>query len=141
MPGIARTSGQRDDRTRQRNDAALANPEIAEVRLVLPLPLGELVTDNRRRFLMDRDRKSADETTLDDPLGIQGVPVPHSDRIRASNDEAAVRRRRKRAGLGPDGDDRTTDGMGDLDRDPQGAASIDMGAGGTGNTIRDESKD
>ena len=88
----------------------------------------------------DRDRNRPEDTTLDDPLGIQRSEVPHSDTIRASNDEASVRRRRKRAGLGPDGDDRTTDGMGDLDRDPQGATSIDMGAG-SGNTLRDSTKD
>jgi len=65
-----------------------------------------------------------DRQDLANPLGISGEPVPQdeSDRIRASDDEASVRRRRKRAGLGPDGDDRTTDGLGDLNNDPDGAA-------------------
>jgi hypothetical protein len=86
----------------------------------------------------DRDRKRPEETTLDDPLGIKGAHVPHSDTIRAAHDEASIRRRRKRAGLGPDGDDRTTDGMGDIAPDHHGATAIDMGAGGTGTTLRDE---
>jgi len=82
---------------------------------------------------MDED----DRQDLVNPLGISGEPVPQneSDRIRASNDEASVRRRRKRAGLGPDGDDRTTDGLGDLNNDPDGAAGIDMGYGGEGTDI------
>jgi hypothetical protein len=90
--------------------------------------------------MADRDRIRDEETTLDDPLGIQGANVPHSESIRASNDEASVRRRRKRAGLGPDGDDRRTDGMGDINRDHQGATSIDMGYGGEGNAIKDETR-
>ena len=62
-----------------------------------------------------------DRQDLANPLGISGQPVPQdeSDRIRASNDEASVRRRRERAGLGPDGDDRTTDGLGDLNEEDQ----------------------
>ena len=81
---------------------------------------------------MDEDRQD-----LANPLGISGEPVPQdeSDRIRASNDEESVRRRRKRAGIGPFGDDRTTDGLGDLNVDPDGAAGIDMGAGGEGTDI------
>jgi hypothetical protein len=82
---------------------------------------------------MDEDRQD-----LANPLGISGEPAPQdaSDRIRgASNDEATVRRRRRRAGLGPDADDRTTDGLGDLNVDPDGAAGIDMGYGGEGTDI------
>lgn len=90
---------------------------------------------------MDRDRNREEQTTLDDPLGIQRANVPHSDTIRASNDEASVRRRRKRAGLGPDGDDRRTNGMGDIDPDNHGATAIDMGSGGDGTTLRDETLD
>jgi hypothetical protein len=84
--------------------------------------------------LMDEE----DRQDLANPLGISGQPVPQdeSDRIRASNDEASVRRRRERAGLGPDGDDRTTDGLGDLNNDPDGAAGIDMGYGGEGTDIQ-----
>ena len=80
-----------------------------------------------------------DRQDLANPLGISGEPVPQneSDRIRASHDEASVRRRRKRAGLGPDGDDRTTDGRpGDLNIDPDGAAGLDMGYGGEGTDIQ-----
>ena len=81
---------------------------------------------------MDEDRQD-----LANPLGISGEPVPQdeSDRIRASNDEESVRRRRHRAGIGPFGDDRTTDGLGDLNIDPDGATGIDMGAGGEGTDI------
>lgn len=85
--------------------------------------------DNRDR---NRDTNDAESNDLENPLGIAREPVPQdaSDRIRASDDEASVRRRRARAGLGPDGDDRTTDGLGDLNRDAKGATGIDMGAGG-----------
>ena len=88
----------------------------------------------------DRDRDRKDETTLDDPLGIAGSPVTPDapDRLRATNDEADVRRRRARAGIGPDQDDRTTDGLGDLNRDHKGATGIDMGAGGEGTQISDK---
>ena len=81
---------------------------------------------------MDEDRQD-----LANPLGISGEPVPQdeSDRIRASNDEESVRRRRKRAGIGPFGDDRTTDGLGDLKGDPDGASGIDMGGAGEGTDL------
>jgi hypothetical protein len=87
--------------------------------------------DNRDR---DRDPGDEDRMTLDDPLGIAREPVSHDDRIRASNDEESVRRRRKRAHLGPEPEPRST-GLGDLDSDPKGATSIDMGYGGQGNDI------
>lgn len=85
--------------------------------------------DNRDR---NRDMGDEEQNDLESPLGIAHEPVPQdaSDRLRASDDEASVRRRRARAGLGPDGDDRTTDGLGDLNRDAKGATGIDMGAGG-----------
>jgi len=38
--------------------------------------------------------------------------------------------------FGPDGDDRTTDGLGDLNNDPDGSAGIDMGYGGEGTDIQ-----
>ena len=80
-----------------------------------------------------RDHTSADDRIdLEDPLGIAHEPVTKDDRIRASSDEASVRRRRKRAGLGPELEPRST-GLGDLDLDPSGATSIDMGYGGQGN--------
>ena len=82
-----------------------------------------------------------DQNDLENPLGIAGTPVerdpnaPHPDQ-----DEAAVRRRRARAGLGPDADDRTTDGLGDLNTDADGAAGIDMGYGGEGSGIKERGK-
>ena len=87
---------------------------------------------------MADDRK--DDNTLDSPLGISGTPVTPDapDRLRASEDEASVRRRRARAGLGPDADDRTTDGLGDLQPDHKGATGIDMGAGGDDTNISDK---
>jgi hypothetical protein len=84
--------------------------------------------DNR-----DRNRETNEEREdLESPLGIAHEPITQdaSDRIRASDDEASVRRRRARAGLGPDADDRTTDGLGDINRDHKGATGIDMGSGG-----------
>jgi hypothetical protein len=86
--------------------------------------------------MADRDRK--DDNTLDSPLGIAGTPVTPDapDHLRAQDDEASIRRRRARAGLGPDADDRTTDGLGDLQPDHKGATGIDMGAGGDDTGIR-----
>jgi hypothetical protein len=76
-----------------------------------------------------------DRIDLESPLGISGEPVTKDDRIRASNDEESIRRRRKRA-LGHEGDDRLTDGLGDLNTDPDGAAGIDMGYGGEGTDVK-----
>jgi hypothetical protein len=86
--------------------------------------------------MADRDRK--DDNTLDSPLGIAGSPVTPDapEHLKAQDDEASIRRRRARAGLGPDADDRTTDGLGDLQRDHKGATGIDMGAGGDDTGIR-----
>ena len=90
--------------------------------------------DNRDR---DRDADHEDRMDLEDPLGIAREPVPPDDRIRASNDEESVRRRRKRAGIGPDFEERST-GLGDLDMDPHGATGIDMGYGGEGTNVSDK---
>lgn len=86
--------------------------------------------------MADRDRK--DDNTLDSPLGIAGSPVTPDapEHLKAQDDEASIRRRRARAGLGPDADDRTTDGLGDLQRDHKGATGIDMGAGGDDTGVR-----
>ena len=86
--------------------------------------------------MADRDRK--EDNTLDSPLGIAGSPVTPDapERLKAQDDEASIRRRRARAGLGPDADDRTTDGLGDLQRDHKGATGIDMGAGGDDTGVR-----
>ena len=69
-----------------------------------------------------------------DPLGIARTPVARDERIRASNDEESVRRRRRRAGLGHEVEERRTI-VGESD-DPEGATGIDMGAGGDGNGIK-----
>jgi hypothetical protein len=86
--------------------------------------------------MADRDRK--EDNTLDSPLGIAGSPVTPDapEHLKAQDDEASIRRRRARAGLGPDADDRTTDGMGDLQPDHKGATGIDMGAGGDDTGVR-----
>jgi hypothetical protein len=84
--------------------------------------------DNR-----DRDFSSDDDRmTLDDPLGIANEPVTPEGTIRASDDENAVRRRRRRA-LGEDVEERTDPDQ--LDGDP-GATGIDMGAGGSGTDLK-----
>ena len=84
----------------------------------------------------NRDRDDADDRIdLEDPLGIAREPVVKDDRIRASDDSASVRRRRKRAGLGPEFEERTT-GLDELDMDPSGATGIDMGYGGQGTDIK-----
>ena len=90
--------------------------------------------DNRDR---DRDFGDEDPTSLDDPLGIAREPVGQDSNIKASSDEESIRRRRKRAGLGPEFEERST-GLGDLDLDPHGATGIDMGYGGQGTNISDK---
>jgi hypothetical protein len=87
--------------------------------------------DNR-----ERDRESDDRIDLENPLGLSGEPVPKDDRIRASNDEESVRRRRARAGIGHKVEERHSTGLGDLDIDPSGATSIDMGSGGQGTDVK-----
>ena len=90
--------------------------------------------DNRDR---DRDFGDEDRMGLDDPLGIAREPVSQDSNIKASSDEESVRRRRKRAGLGPEFEERST-GIGDLDLDPHGATGIDMGYGGQGTNLSDK---
>jgi hypothetical protein len=83
----------------------------------------------------ERDGHKPDEQDLDDPLGIAREPVPPDPNIRASDDEASIRRRRARAGL--DGhDERPRPGMGDLNPDSDGASGIDMGYGGEGTDLK-----
>jgi hypothetical protein len=83
--------------------------------------------------MADRDE---DRIDLETPLGITGTDVPKDDRIRASDDEASIKRRRARA-METDGpDERLTDGLGDLNADPDGAAGIDMGYGGEGTDVK-----
>jgi hypothetical protein len=90
--------------------------------------------------MADRDRK--DETTLDSPLGIAGSPVTPDapDHLRAQDDDASVRRRRARAGLGPDLDPTHATGMGDLNTDADGASGTDMGYGGEGTNVKESGK-
>jgi hypothetical protein len=87
--------------------------------------------DNR-----DRDREDDDRMDLESPLGLAGEPVPKDDRIRASNDEESGRRRRARAGIGHQVEERRSTGLGDINVDPDGAAGIDMGYGGEGTDIK-----
>ena len=79
---------------------------------------------------MDRDRD--DRENLETPLGISHDNPPKDERIRASNDEASIKRRRKRA-LGSDIEEGHLVSEAD---DPEGATGIDMGAGGDGHGIK-----
>jgi len=88
---------------------------------------GDFETDDRDPETEDRKDDSEDSMGLDDPLGIAREPVTKDARIRASSDAESVRRRRKRAGLGPEIEERST-GLGDLDMDPSGAIGTDMGS-------------
>jgi hypothetical protein len=83
----------------------------------------------------DMANRDEDRIDLETPLGISREAVPKDDRIHASNDEESLRRRRARA-LGTEGEDRLTDGLGDLNTDPDGAAGIDMGYGGEGTDVK-----
>ena len=88
-----------------------------------------------------RDRKEEREEThndLESPLGIAGTPVtPDAPAgLRASDDEAEVRRRRNR-GLSAD-NDTPRDPLADVNRDHKGATGIDMGAGGHNTQISDK---
>ena len=89
-----------------------------------------------------RDRKDRDEIDLGNPLGLGGTPITPDapEHMRARNDEESIRRRRARAGIGPLGDDRTTDGLGDLNTDADGASGIDMGYGGEGTNVKEPGK-
>jgi hypothetical protein len=83
----------------------------------------------------ERKPNTSDELTLDDPLGIAHTDVAGDHIQGLSEEEAATRRRRARAGL--DGhDDHQRPGMGDVNVDPDGAAGIDMGYGGEGTDIK-----
>ena len=78
------------------------------------------------------DNRDRDDLDLEDPLGIAHHPVTPDARVRASNDEASARRRRKRA-LGEDVEEGPAVGGAD---DPEGATGIDMGSGGDGHGIK-----
>jgi len=89
--------------------------------------------DNDER---DRASDADDRIDLESPLGLAGEPVEKDDRIRASDDEESVRRRRARAGLGHQVEERHSTGLGDQNVDPDGAAGIDMGYGGEGTDVK-----
>jgi hypothetical protein len=85
----------------------------------------------------DRKRKRDEsQTDLENPLGIAGTPVTPDapDRLRASSDEEA--RRRRNRGLSAD-NDVPRDPLADVNRDHKGATGIDMGAGGHNTQISD----
>lgn len=87
----------------------------------------------------DRDRKSHhdEDVNLESPLGIARTDVPKDPEIRASGDEKSVRRRRRRAGVSHEVEERRSTGIDDLDQqDPFGATGIDMGSGGQGTDIK-----
>lgn len=82
-----------------------------------------------------RDQDPGDEDqSLENPLGIAREPVAADSAVRASSDPDEVRQRRRR--VSENLNSRTTDGLGDLEGDPLGATSIDMGGGGDGNDIK-----
>ena len=83
----------------------------------------------------ERKRMTSQDLPLDDPLGIAHAAVEGDHIHGLSEEEAATRRRRARAGL--DGhDDHQRPGMGDVNTDPDGAAGIDMGYGGEGTDVK-----
>jgi hypothetical protein len=86
----------------------------------------------------DRMRNGDDETQhsdLESPLGIAHASIPDSAQDHLRPGDPASRRRRTRA-LGEDGIDRVSDGLGDMNVDPDGAAGIDMGYGGEGTDVK-----
>ena len=84
----------------------------------------------------NRDRKGIDSQDLGNPLGIAHAPVSPDSEIRASSDEESIRRRRKRAGLSHEVQERHSTGLGDMNVDPDGAAGVDMGYGGEGTDVK-----
>jgi hypothetical protein len=86
--------------------------------------------EKRDRNLDERE----DDIDLEDPLGIARTPVPHDESIHASNDAESVRKRRARAGLGTELEERYTG----LEEHGHGATGIDMGYGGEGTFISDK---
>jgi hypothetical protein len=87
--------------------------------------------DNR-----DREHRDNDENDLENPLGIAREPVPPDPAIRASDDEESIQRRRKRAGLGHEVEERRSTGLESLDGDPLGATGIDLGGAGKGTDLK-----
>ena len=76
-----------------------------------------------------------DHSDLESPLGLADEPIKQNPEDHLPQGDHASRRRRTRA-LGEDGIDRHSTGLGDLNNDPDGAASVDMGYGGEGTDIK-----
>jgi hypothetical protein len=72
---------------------------------------------------------------VDDPLGIAHEPIARTPEDHLEGGDRTSRRRRARA-LGEDGIEHPTDGLGDMNIDPDGAAGIDMGYGGESTDIK-----
>ena len=85
---------------------------------------------------MTKHKDADDRLDLESPLGLADEPITRSpsDHLESTADPAA-RRRRARA-LGEDGIENPTDGLGDINVDPDGAAGIDMGYGGEGTDVK-----
>ena len=75
-----------------------------------------------------------DTNDLESPLGIAQEPIVQKPEDHLIPGDPSTRRSRARA-LGEDGIETHTDGLGDINVDPDGAAGIDMGAGGEGTDI------
>ncbi len=84
---------------------------------------------------MNRREDDQDHIDLENPLGLADEPIVQTPDDHLAPGDPASRRRRARA-LGEDGIDRHSTGLGDLNNDPDGAASIDMGYGGEGTDIK-----
>jgi hypothetical protein len=79
-------------------------------------------------------RHHKDTKNLESPLGIAHEPIATTPQDHLPPGDPSKRRSRARA-LGEDGIERQTDLLGDVNIDPDGAASIDMGSGGEGTDI------
>jgi hypothetical protein len=83
--------------------------------------------------------KSKDETDhndLENPLGLADEPITQTSSDHIENRADPLSRRRRARALGEDGIERQSDGLGDINVDPDGAAGIDMGYGGEGTDIK-----
>jgi hypothetical protein len=76
-----------------------------------------------------------DTNDLESPLGIAQEPITQKAEDHLPPGDPSTRRARARA-LGEDGIEKHTDGLGDINTDPDGAAGIDMGYGGEGTDIK-----
>ena len=81
------------------------------------------------------DNRDKDRIDLESPLGLADEPITRTPGDHIVNQGDATSRRRRARALGEDGIDRQSNGLGDLNVDPDGAAGIDMGYGGEGTDI------